>query len=803
MASFSTIQKVILLGVIVASVPVLGFNMLLPRLAIADSSKLTLKLVDITVENFTSFGNHANTATLDLWLQVGLPVKNSSETSVISRGSDGKPNVTWDTSYYNKDGSVNKDNLVDPTQNVIVPQLDLTATYQGAVVGTGGSVNIYQLNVSHPVEYAHIYLNCSREADGGLMFMFNGITTAGTLDDIIQGLLLGSGGDAGSALLKELNMTITAYAGSAPLTMPLPPSILGGTPYTLILPQGVASDAISPADDIGSFIHYNHKMNLVKLGGTMSRFASQLGFSSGNTLAIVLQLLGLGTTLDMTALLGNTSLITKFVNAVDMLVSMDQLPKVNNYTLTTNDTWWVEANHTIYNGLAYNATQMYGSLATDLSTDFPTFTIPAGKYNKSTLDTAMLAFIGGNSGELNTWNTNYVNNHNSWYWRLFENSSLITTKVLVSMGQYYNYIQSTPAFAAFLSVVAGFIKDTPLLGTIVNKKMGTLNVTGMPSLANLFELFHYNNYTLGDLFHALGLTVPQVITSIFFSNATICTRIMSNVTNYGLETNAYNPKFGGVAAIGSTSVSPRFGSIDSTSILLVIVILAFLVVFLLLSITKGTVKINRREFLGREDVQRNINAFIKQVEQLGGKVSVQNAESLVIRAFRLQGKIEKAPDVERRAKTYVENQKLLVTLQSRASRAYVAQKFKDCIAAIEKMIDIARKLEDQTLVANYEDNLAKVVKLLRRKGISVSTKVRVDEGAQAGSEVEKLSAYKKDLIDLQNKASKLFAERNWAEAKNCIKEMLAIAKKIQDPVLIRNYEANLRKIISMEKGGNA
>jgi len=104
-------------------------------------------------------------------------------------------------------------------------------------------------------------------------------------------------------------------------------------------------------------------------------------------------------------------------------------------------------------------------------------------------------------------------------------------------------------------------------------------------------------------------------------------------------------------------------------------------------------------------------------------------------------------------------------------------------------------------VANYEDNLAKVVKLLRRKGISVSTKMRVEEGAAAGSDVEKLGAYKKDLIDLQNKASKLFAERNWPEAKNCIKEMLAIAKKIQDPVLIRNYEANLRKIISMEKGG--
>ena len=118
------------------------------------------------------------------------------------------------------------------------------------------------------------------------------------------------------------------------------------------------------------------------------------------------------------------------------------------------------------------------------------------------------------------------------------------------------------------------------------------------------------------------------------------------------------------------------------------------------------------------------------------------------------------------------------------------------------MIQIARKLEDMTLVQNYEENLAKVVRLLRRKGISVSTKVRVEEGAKPGEEMEQLSLYKKELVDLQNRASKAFAEKNFSEAKESIKQMLAIAKKIQDPVLIRNYEANLRKIIAMEKGGS-
>jgi tetratricopeptide (TPR) repeat protein len=224
--------------------------------------------------------------------------------------------------------------------------------------------------------------------------------------------------------------------------------------------------------------------------------------------------------------------------------------------------------------------------------------------------------------------------------------------------------------------------------------------------------------------------------------------------------------------------------------------------FLIFAITKGSVKINRSDFLGRENVSRNVKDLISRVDQLGGKVSVQNAESLVIRAFRTEGKIDKPVDVEKRAKAYVENQKLLVTLQSRASRAYVAQKFKDCIGAIEKMIQIARKLEDMTLVQNYEENLAKVVRLLRRKGISVSTKVRVEEGAKPGEEIEQLSIYKKELIDLQNRASKAFAEKNFSEAKESIKQMLAIAKKIQDPVLIRNYEANLRKIIAMEKGGS-
>jgi organic radical activating enzyme len=233
-------------------------------------------------------------------------------------------------------------------------------------------------------------------------------------------------------------------------------------------------------------------------------------------------------------------------------------------------------------------------------------------------------------------------------------------------------------------------------------------------------------------------------------------------------------------------------------LLYVIVVISFVLMFFVMSITKGNVKINTREFLAREDVQRNTKHFIQQVEEMGGKVSLQNAEILSIRAFKAQGKIDQVPTVDKRAKAYVENQKLLVTLQSRASRAYVAQKFKDCVAAIEKMIEIARSLEDATLVANYEENLAKVVRLLRRKGISVKTKVRMDEEKTTDS-MEKLNLYKKELVALQNKSSKAFAEKNFTAAKNYIKEMLAIARKVQDPVLIRNYEANLRKIIALEK----
>jgi len=366
---------------------------------------------------------------------------------------------------------------------------------------------------------------------------------------------------------------------------------------------------------------------------------------------------------------------------------------------------------------------------------------------------------------------------------------------------YYNHSVNNDTMARFMAQLG--VSDPANLPNVLGPALGlddpetagakleamviNLNLTVDPNnLALLFEYLAQEGYDLVDFFYALDTDVPTVLSKLLFREGLLM---------YGMEMQVSS-------ASDWTAIAPEMAGIASGDLLLVVVIGSFVVAFLLFAMMKGSVKINRSDFLGRENVARNVKDFISRVDQLGGKVSVQNAESLAIRAFRTEGKIDKPADVEKRAKTYVENQKLLVTLQSRASRAYVAQKFKDCIGAIEKMIQIARKLEDQTLVQNYEENLAKVVRLLRRKGISVSTKVRVDEGAKPGDEVEQLSIYKKELIDLQNRASKAFAEKNFSEAKESIKQMLAIAKKIQDPVLIRNYEANLRKIITMEKGGS-
>jgi tetratricopeptide (TPR) repeat protein len=764
--------------------------------------------------------------------------------------------VTWDTSYYNLDGSVNETNLVDSTENVFIPQINLTATYHGVVVGIGGTVKVYQLNKSHPVEYVHMYLNGTREADGGLMFMFNDLTTSGILDKLLTGILFGggsTGSNPASALLSGLSLTLTAFAGSAPLTLSLDSSFFtgGSSPYLTIPASSANTPTIKPSSGTPlPFIHYDHELNLEDWGSSMSRFTEQLGLT-GDITKILGPVFGFGNETSQGVLVG------KIITGVSMILTPEMLgsqpgitPIAYNFSHFTSDGWYIEPGKTIYNGLAYNNatrdnatldyspfTSMFDKLSRDLTVfrnaydvehqfdpnnstytwykldpDYSDSLIPKSPYTKARLDNDMglainntiLANASAGATMQAKWLAQFVNNASSWYNHLF-----IDAKVLEKIYAETPFIPSLGAkyFQAWDNPLGSGLNIRYI--NLDNSKMGKFPLTvAADPLVNLFEFFHFNNETLADVFHALGRTIPQVMTGLLFSDVNETTHIGSITRNYGLEdvpdpSQCYNAYFGGVVVAGPTSVNPSFGVLDALSLLLVVVIASFLVAFVLLLIIKGTVKINRREFLGREDVQKNINAFIKQVEQLGGKVSVQNAEALVIRAFRSSGKIEKPVDVEKRAKIYVENQKLLVTLQSRASRAYVAQKFKDCIAAIEKMIDIARKLEDQTLVANYEDNLAKVVKLLRRKGISVNTKVRVEEGAQAGAEVEKLSVYKNDLIELQNKASKLFAERNWAEAKNCIKEMLAIAKKIQDPVLIRNYEANLRKIISMEKGGSA
>lgn len=774
----NTIQKVIFIAILVAVVPIMGLYLIMPRLAIATGG-MNIGFADLTVANFTSEDpfftnpNITDNMTLDFWLEAGLAVKNNDLTTTVNRNGTA---ITMDTRYYTTDGYVNLANLEDPSSEVIVPQLGLRALFRGQEVGTGGSRKIYVLNSQHPVEYVHLYLTGSREPDSGLMTMFNAITTEGGLDQLLLGALGGGGGLDLGALLSDLQLIITAYIGSAPLELSISTSFFGLSSLPVINNAKGTIETVQATSY--PIISYQWNRSIIN---SMDRFMSQLGLDTGYEQLLVR--LGL-MRFENDEYVYEATTINNAVNQIfDAHITNESI-----YTLPleTSEKWWVEPTKNLSNGEAYNQSTMKGYLYDELAqlkiandTEDRINLAVAGTYADN--ETAWLNYITTTIQSYSDANardrldadfeSRILNNANSWYNKLFHVADNVEATVDVNFQE---------------AVIFG-VTDKPVLRDIYNSYFGkNITVELKSDLLNIFKIMNIEGYNIGDLFLALNKTVPDVLTSLLFSDVNATRFLLGE--DYGEEA-------------PQNTVAPAISGIQSSSLVIVIVIVAFIITFVIFSITKGTVTINRREFLGREDVQRNVNNFIKQVEQLGGKVSVQNAESLIIRAFKQKGGIEKSSDVETRAKSYVENQKLLVTLQSRASRAYVAQKFKDCIAAIEKMIDIAKKLEDQTLVSNYQDNLDKVVKLLRRKGIAVKTKERLPSGEGATDEVEQLRIYKKDLVDLQNKASRLFAEKNWPEAKNCIKEMLAIAKKIQDPVLIRNYEANLRKIIAMEKGG--
>jgi len=779
MSGIQTIQKIAIVALIGVSLPILAMNVMMPRLAIA-TGDLNLEFADLTIVSFTSKSGYPSSgyntsvvdnATLDFWLEIGLPVKNN-----------GLGNDTHDLRYYNADGSVNTANLQDPTQEVVIPIIRVTAKYNDKVLGVGGSVRQYVLNKDHPIEYVHLYLTGSRMPDGGLMYLFNALTADGVLDQLITGAISGGGSFDLGSLLAGLSLDITAYLGGAPILLPLDASFFGLSPFPVVESSAEAilptEFTMNPANMI-IYYNYSHKVD------TMDRLMAQLGLADIET-ALPGLFMGLG------------------IDADSLTVMRNQLFDANPvpFNVTTVDEWWIAGNNISTNAM-YRASEMEPFLSAEITafkTDHDLFgelnmaNVNANIGNTAVLRSILLAWANTTT-KLNALNSEILQNQTSWYYRLH---------VLAKDQLPFNF-----------PVDAYFDISTTTAQVVVNNTFRNeiLTIDYYKGLTNLFAVMNVMGYGIGDFFRALDVDIPLLITTLLFAPLD-----MNNMSlyyqPYAMETpevnaqdqyNAISPDFVVMGFTRDQYGNINYGvltTIQASGLLILSVIAGFLILFVLLSITKGVVKINRSDFLGRENVSRNVKDFISRVEQLGGKVSVQNAESLTIRAFRTEGKIDRSADVEKRAKMYVENQKLLVTLQSRASRAYVAQKFKDCISAIEKMIQIARKLEDMTLVQNYEENLAKVVRLLRRKGISVSTKVRVEESAKPGEEIEQLSIYKKELIDLQNRASKAFAEKNFSEAKESIKQMLAIAKKIQDPVLIRNYEANLRKIIAMEKGGS-
>ncbi|MEX2683375.1 MAG: hypothetical protein Q6373_017495 [Candidatus Sigynarchaeota archaeon] len=773
MSAISFLQKILIVALVVVSLPIFALNVITPRLAIA-TGDLNIKFRDITVVSFTNSSGFPapgydpkikDTATLDFWLEVGLPVRN-----------DNLKNATHDLRYYIDDKyTVNEANLKDPNQEVIIPIINIVAKYNDKIIGRGGSHRQYVLNKHHPVEYVHLYLTESRMPDGGLMFLFNSLASSGVLDQILFSSLMDSGGEGPGfeSLLKDLKLEITTFIGGAPLSLPLDLSAFGLSPFPVITPASTVPDWIF--DKNNTIIYYNNSRQVKDF----DRLMNQLGLVGSSDpfelLKSIFSLVGVGST------------DQEILNALQIM--FNQLFPADEfiYSVRTVGKWWCNGTNASRDA-AYSQAEMEDLVRNeilnfkavhDLFDTLSMTEVNARINNGTSLRTYLEGWASAQSPSKTTvMNSMILNNQTSWFHRLY----------VLAMER----LPLSRLISDFVS-----ISDATETYELFNIARGqTIVVQIKKSIVDLFGVLEALNLGLSDMFQGLQTDVPTLITALLLHSL--------NPNDIRLLGEPYKPEIKELNTQGTWyTVSPDIAGIQGYALLLFTIIASFLIVFGLLATTKARVKMNRADFLARETVAKNVKDFISRVEQLGGKVSVQNAESLAIRAYRTEGKIDSRPeDIEKRAKAYVENQKLLVTLQSRASRAYVAQKFKDCIGAIEKMIQIARKLEDQTLVQNYEENLAKVVRLLRRKGISVSTKVRVEEGAKPGEEVEQLSIYKKELIDLQNRASKAFAEKNFTEAKEAIKQMLAIAKKIQDPVLIRNYEANLRKIIAMEKGGS-
>ncbi|MHA1890867.1 MAG: hypothetical protein ACTSYS_07745 [Promethearchaeota archaeon] len=772
MGKLNVLHKIGLIGLIVATVPLMGYNMLLPRLGIATAG-LNIEFADLTIADYNN-----ETVVLDFWLKLGLPRVNES------------------IPYYDDSENVITSNLEDASAFVIIPRLSLHATFKGQELGRGSTPTTYILNSSHPVEFIHLYLNCSRLPDSGLMYLFSDMVGSGTLDSLLLDAIQGSSsGFSFSAddLLKDLDLTLTAYMGGAPIQLSGSSLLTGGAVFPVIK-QG-EDIKTSEIENVTQYPINQYDPKRDESLGSMDRFTSQLPLDDALVLLgnLIPGLVSVDPDTGEASISSDLSVVGNILlSALSQLEDDTILEREWTFNLTTYEKVWInssEGNGTIYDAHFLNESSLIemGKVEIDaLHASDSDFTVTNVSEASALIPSPddLIAYLNDWAGS-NTTKQSEVT-------QTITNLDDVFTKVRNS-----DYVDIEMVANLFNSSVISEAMDEPAYGKFNSSVYGEVDWLGIESnFANLFLILNFDGYGLEDLLKSLGLTVPDLLTVLLFSSESPTHQIVVDdpVTGDPVTYTYYQEP------VDQGSLEPVLGeTIKVVQLLLVSIIAAFVILFLLMSITKGSVKINRADFLSRSDVQRNTSQFIKRVESLGGKVSQQNAEALAIRAFKALGKIESAADIEKRAKTYVENQKLLVTLQSRASRAYVAQKFKDCITAIEKMIDIARKLEDQTLVENYQENLSKVVKLLRRKGIAVRTRVRAEE-EKPTEELEKLRIYKKELVDLQNRASKYFAEKNWAGAKDCIKQMLSIANKIQDPVLIRNYEANLRKIIALEKG---
>ncbi|MFX0098545.1 MAG: hypothetical protein ACFFCS_03120 [Candidatus Hodarchaeota archaeon] len=110
------------------------------------------------------------------------------------------------------------------------------------------------------------------------------------------------------------------------------------------------------------------------------------------------------------------------------------------------------------------------------------------------------------------------------------------------------------------------------------------------------------------------------------------------------------------------------------------------------------------------------------------------------------------------------------------------------------------KEAEEALINGDFDRAAKILKEIANICFD---REEFDLGMELVESAEKLMLYEFDenfdkasriLISLQDQASKAFSQQRYDDSVIILKKMLAIAKRKKDPILVKNYQENIRKV---------